>query len=120
MKAAAYAAEAAEKRARLERRTTWKPGEREALAREVRVLEDLARCAGDQGYDDYAARCLAHGATCPPPRFIHSAKPPELYDDLAARTPAPRLDVFARRQHQGWDGWGDEYEGESISWPDAA
>lgn len=43
-----------------------------------------------------------------PPRFKHSAKPPEFYADIAARTVGPRLDMFARARHPGWEAWGDE------------
>lgn len=49
-------------------------------------------------------------ASCPP-RFLHSAKPPTWYAEMAARAPGPRLDMFARRRHPGWDAWGDEAPG---------
>ena len=45
-------------------------------------------------------------------RNAHSTKPVELYEDIRARFGGPRLDVFARRAHEGFDGWGNEYEGE--------
>lgn len=41
----------------------------------------------------------------------HSVKPIELYQHIEKYFEAPRLDVFARRKHKGFDGWGDEYEG---------
>lgn len=56
-------------------------------------------------------RCERTGVrkcTSCPPRFLHSAKPPSWYAEMAARTPGPRLDMFARRRHPGWDVWGDE------------
>ena len=59
-------------------------------------------------YRQFARRAMANGATHPPPRYVHSAKPPEFYRSLAARTEGPRLDVFARRAHPGWDAIGDE------------
>ena len=65
------------------------------------------------GYTAYAEKCRAAGATCPPPRFVHSAKPPAFYADLAGRTLPPRLDMFARRAHPGWHGWGDQYDAAS-------
>jgi N6-adenosine-specific RNA methylase IME4 len=38
----------------------------------------------------------------------HSAKPPEFYAMVEEVSPAPRLDMFARRQRAGWDTWGDQ------------
>ena len=45
-----------------------------------------------------------------PPRFEHSAKPAEFYSLIRARTVGPRLDMFARRRHDGWEAWGDQVE----------
>jgi N6-adenosine-specific RNA methylase IME4 len=42
----------------------------------------------------------------PPGR--HSAKPEAAYDLIETLTPGPYLDVFARRQRDGWACWGDE------------
>lgn len=64
--------------------------------------------ATSERYREYEARCRASGATCPPPLYEHSAKPAEVYDDLAARTDPPRIDLFARRRHPGFEAWGDE------------
>jgi len=41
-----------------------------------------------------------------------SEKPAKFYQLLRAWTPKPRIDLFARRAHEGFDGWGDEYVGE--------
>jgi N6-adenosine-specific RNA methylase IME4 len=43
-------------------------------------------------------------------KIIHSAKPPQVYDLIDARTvPGPRLEMFARTRHSdAWDVWGDE------------
>jgi len=42
------------------------------------------------------------------PRGRHSAKP-EAFMDLVERvSPAPRVELFARRQRLGWDTWGNE------------
>jgi N6-adenosine-specific RNA methylase IME4 len=42
------------------------------------------------------------------PRRGHSEKP-ELFLDLVEQvSPAPRIELFARRQRFGWDTWGDE------------
>lgn len=38
----------------------------------------------------------------------HSEKPSLLYDSVRRHFGAPRLDVFARRCHPGFDSWGDE------------
>ena len=45
----------------------------------------------------------------PPTR--HSEKPSWFYEAIAYHFPGPRLDVFARRRHKGFDAWGDEVEG---------
>jgi N6-adenosine-specific RNA methylase IME4 len=42
----------------------------------------------------------------------HSEKPAGFYQMLRAWTPEPRIDLFARRAHLGFDGWGHEYVGE--------
>ena len=46
------------------------------------------------------------------PRGAHSEKPARFYQLLRAWTPEPRIDIFARNAHEGFDGWGDEYVGE--------
>jgi len=46
------------------------------------------------------------------PTKKHSQKPPRFYQLLRGWTPAPRVDLFARQAHEGFDGWGDEYVGE--------
>ena len=38
----------------------------------------------------------------------HSEKPAVLYKYISDYFPSPRLDVFARRRHIGFDAWGDE------------
>jgi len=48
----------------------------------------------------------------PPAR--HSEKPTLLYEHIRAHFPTPRLDVFARRRHRGFDAWGDEAEGRAA------
>ena len=44
----------------------------------------------------------------------HSQKPARFYQLLRAWTPTPRIDLFARNAHEGFDGWGDEYVGEGT------
>lgn len=39
---------------------------------------------------------------------IHSAKPEGLLDLVERVSPAPRVELFARRARFGWDYWGDE------------
>ena len=46
------------------------------------------------------------------PNTGHSQKPAKFYQLLRGWTPEPRIDIFARRHHVGFDGWGDEYVGE--------
>ena len=38
----------------------------------------------------------------------HSEKPEILYDSVSRYFDAPRLDVFARRRHPGFEAWGDQ------------
>ncbi len=38
----------------------------------------------------------------------HSVKPECFMDYIEAASPAPRLEMFARRQRLGWDTWGNE------------
>lgn len=42
------------------------------------------------------------------PRGRHSEKPDAFYDLVESISPAPRVDLFARRERLGWDSWGDE------------
>lgn len=42
------------------------------------------------------------------PRLPHSVKPDAFYDLVEQASPAPRLEMFARRQRLGWDTWGNE------------
>ena len=67
---------------------------------------------GFRGKADFPKESLGKMQTCfhAPPRE-HSRKPDIFYENIARYFPGPRLDVFARRIHPGFDGWGDEYEG---------
>jgi len=38
----------------------------------------------------------------------HSTKPDCFYELVEQMSPAPRIDIFARRKREGWDVWGDE------------
>lgn len=40
----------------------------------------------------------------------HSEKPTTLYEHINHYFPGPRLDIFARRRHIGFDTWGNEAE----------
>lgn len=41
-------------------------------------------------------------------RGVHSAKPDAFLDLVEQVSPAPRLEMFARRNRLGWDTWGNE------------
>jgi len=43
-----------------------------------------------------------------PSSRIHSTKPDCFLDYIEATSPAPRLELFARRARFGWDYWGDQ------------
>ena len=40
----------------------------------------------------------------------HSEKPSKLYTHIREHFPGPRLDIFARRRHCGFEAWGNETE----------
>lgn len=42
------------------------------------------------------------------PRGKHSVKPEAFQDMVETVSPAPRLELFARRQREGWTVWGNE------------
>jgi len=42
----------------------------------------------------------------------HSTKPQIVYDYLEAKSPPPRLELFARSKRKGWTVWGNEVEKE--------
>lgn len=43
----------------------------------------------------------------------HSEKPRTFYHMLIKSTPAPRIDIFGRRHHYGFDAWGDQVEADN-------
>lgn len=44
------------------------------------------------------------------PRGAHSEKPEEFQNLIETMSPGPYLEMFARRQREGWDVWGNEVE----------
>jgi len=44
----------------------------------------------------------------------HSEKPAKFYDIIRRRTQEPRIDIFARHRHFGFDAWGDEVDEEQT------
>ena len=49
------------------------------------------------------------------PRTGHSCKPASFYDLVERVSPAPYLEMFARRVRLGWEGWGNEWYETSSS-----
>ena len=45
-------------------------------------------------------------------RTVHSRKPQEMRDMIEKVSYSPRIELFAREQHYGWDVWGDEVDGD--------
>jgi N6-adenosine-specific RNA methylase IME4 len=43
-------------------------------------------------------------------RSSHSVKPAEFYTMAEQQSPAPRLEMFARKERQGWASWGNEIQ----------
>lgn len=43
-------------------------------------------------------------------RIKHSQKPDKFYQLIRERTKEPRIDIFARKRHYGFDAWGDQVE----------
>ncbi|HOJ56639.1 MAG TPA: MT-A70 family methyltransferase [Phycisphaerae bacterium] len=46
----------------------------------------------------------------------HSEKPSIFYEMLLPITPEPRIDLFARTRHPGWDYWGNELPPPGTTW----
>lgn len=44
------------------------------------------------------------------PRARHSEKPDQFFEMVERISPAPRLEMFARKERAGWDVWGDEVD----------
>ncbi len=45
------------------------------------------------------------------PRLAHSEKPPEVRHRIVKLMgDLPRIELFARKKHEGWDAWGNEVE----------
>lgn len=53
---------------------------------------------------------MTNGTWFPWPRAEHSSKPNAFYDLVERVSPAPYLELFARRKRMGWDCWGNEVE----------
>ncbi len=48
------------------------------------------------------------------PKGIHSAKPDEMRQMIERVSYDPRIELFAREPHEGWDVWGNEVDGVSL------
>ena len=57
----------------------------------------------DDRFDDRSLRSWIEA-----PRGRHSEKPDEVRDLIAKASPAPRVELFARKTSPGWYGWGHE------------
>jgi N6-adenosine-specific RNA methylase IME4 len=53
------------------------------------------------------------------PRLSHSEKPEAFRDIIERISPAPRVELFARRRMPGWDAWGNQIESDAV-WTAAA
>jgi len=82
------------------------------LGRHMRSQAEFLLWGGRRGAPLVRPRECPHQLQRWPKPRRHSEKPPEAYAMIAALGPAPRLDVFARRRHEGFDAFGDEIEWE--------
>lgn len=48
------------------------------------------------------------------PKGRHSEKPDGFFDLVERLSPAPRLEMFARRRRLGWDSWGNEVDSDVV------
>jgi N6-adenosine-specific RNA methylase IME4 len=49
------------------------------------------------------------------PRGKHSAKPERMYEAIERVSPGPRVELFARREREGWKSWGNGIESDLFS-----
>ena len=72
---------------------------------------------GVRGKPEYSRRPHGTGSTAgrkvhqsvlEAPKTVHSAKPDQIYEWAETFAKGPKLEIFARRRHEGWDAWGDE------------
>ena len=50
-------------------------------------------------------------------RKRHSQKPDLFYSTILKVTGSPRIDIFARKRHFGFDAWGDEVDNSQVTLP---
>lgn len=65
-----------------------------------KVNENGKRCQGQTGFSE--------------PKREHSQKPDTMREMIEKVSYEPRIELFARDYHEGWDVWGNEVEG--IDW----
>jgi N6-adenosine-specific RNA methylase IME4 len=66
----------------------------------------LTAVRGDaKHFDDHSLRSWLECA-----RGRHSDKPDQVRDMIAKASPTPRIELFARAEHDGWLSWGDQIE----------
>lgn len=59
-------------------------------------MADGKRCQGATGFSE--------------PKTVHSRKPDSMRNMIEWVSYAPRIELFAREHHAGWDVWGNEVE----------
>lgn len=52
------------------------------------------------------------------PKTIHSRKPDKMRQMIEAVSYEPRIELFARESHTGWDGWGNQFLVDEVSGQD--
>jgi len=83
-------------------------GGRERGARKCFCDEPVWRVKGQPYMAARPFSDVAPGSWYQAPRSEHSAKPDLFLDLIERMSPAPRVELFARRNRLGWDTWGNE------------
>jgi N6-adenosine-specific RNA methylase IME4 len=90
----------------------YKTGERVGLGQYLRTKHELC-LFGVRGRPPYARDLRTGKRPCVESAFEHdrmghSRKPDDIHRAAELLSPAPRIELFARRPQKGWDTWGNE------------
>lgn len=83
-------------------------GGRQRGAKKCHCAEPVWIARGQPWVPARSFLAVAEGSWYVAPRSEHSAKPELFMDLIEQMSPAPRVELFARRNRIGWDTWGNE------------